>query len=69
MASPLRDFVLGWVRALRQDENGAITLDVHVGHLPHASSWKRAPDGTLYLMTYGVLKATEPAAIYRVVSD
>ncbi len=63
------DFVLGWVRALRQDENGAIELDVHVGHLPHASSWKRGPDGTLYLMTYGILKATDPAAIYRVRAD
>jgi len=60
------DFIIGWIRALRIDDAGAVTFDEHVGHLPHASSWKRAPDGTLYVMTFGLLKAMEPAGIYRV---
>ena len=47
------DFCVGFVRALEVDDEGAVTRDEHVGHLPFASGWDRGPDGYVYAASFG----------------
>lgn len=60
------DFVVGWIRGLRVDAGGAITLDQHLGHLNHAGAWARAPSGVVYAMTFGPLKVPDAAKLVAV---
>ncbi len=63
------DFIVGWIRVLGVSTAGTITFDQHVGHLPHAGVWVRGPSGHVYALTYGPLKAMDPAALYVVRVD
>lgn len=43
----------GSLRLLEVDDDGALTLDRHVGHLPSAHAWAQAPDGYVYAVQNG----------------
>jgi hypothetical protein len=47
------DSCLGYVRLLEVDEDGQVVFDEHLGHLVAPTSWAQAPDGYLYVVTYG----------------
>jgi hypothetical protein len=63
------DFFKGWVRVAQADVNGTLTLDRPVGHLEGVAAFTRADDGTLFAVTFGDYKGTNPGvvgALYRV---
>ncbi len=43
----------GSLRLLEVDDEGALTLDQHLGHLPSAHAWAQAPDGYIYAVQNG----------------
>lgn len=45
------DLFTGWVRALRADAEGRVTLDQNVGHLTDVTAWRTGPDGYAYALT------------------
>jgi hypothetical protein len=47
------DFFTGWVRGMVVDAAGKMTTDKSLGYLTVVSSWTQAPDGYLYVTTYG----------------
>ncbi len=47
------DSCLGYVRAIEVDDTGAVVFDEHLAHLIAPTSWAQAPDGYLYVITYG----------------
>jgi hypothetical protein len=47
------DFFAGWVRGMVVDATGKMTTDKSLGYLTVVSSWAQAPDGYLYVSTYG----------------
>jgi hypothetical protein len=47
------DSCLGYVRALEVDADGDVVFDQYLGHLVAPTSWAQAPDGHLYVVTYG----------------
>ncbi len=52
------DLFTGWVRALRINDKGAVTLDQGVGHQGSVTAGKVGPDGYLYLLNLsGQLRA------------
>ena len=60
----------GFLRLLEVDDLGRVVHDTHVGHLPHLTGAAQAPDGFLYILTYGSCgsgKGSHPAgAMHRV---
>jgi hypothetical protein len=44
------DLFTGWVRALRADDDGTITMDKAVGHLESVTQWRVGPDGYAYAL-------------------
>ena len=47
------DSCVGYVRALTADAGGRIVSDQHLGHLVGPTGWDQAPDGYVYVVTYG----------------
>jgi len=47
------DFFAGWVRGTVLDASGKMTTDKSLGYLTVVSSWTQAPDGYLYVTTFG----------------
>lgn len=47
------DSCVGYVRALEADDDGIIVSDEHLGHIVGPTGWDQAPDGHVYVVTYG----------------
>ena len=45
------DLFTGWVRALRADESGEVTLNRSIGHLTSVTAWRTGSDGFAYALT------------------
>jgi hypothetical protein len=45
------DLFTGWVRALRVDASGDVTLNESVGHLTDVTAWRAGSDGFAYALT------------------
>jgi hypothetical protein len=66
------DFFAGWVRGMVLDATGKMTVDKSLGHLTVVSSWTQAPDGYLYVTTFGgpydsANSAKDKPGLYRAV--
>jgi hypothetical protein len=47
------DLFTGWVRALRADAAGNVTLNRNIGHRTQVTSWRTGSDGFAYALTLG----------------
>ncbi|HEY3494978.1 MAG TPA: PQQ-dependent sugar dehydrogenase [Polyangiaceae bacterium] len=55
------DFFLGWVRGLRVNDDGEVTDDIFLGHLPSVASFRTGPDGYMYALVHnGTLQRALP---------
>jgi hypothetical protein len=45
------DLFTGWVRALRADQSGEVTLNQSIGHLTDVTAWRTGSDGFAYVLT------------------
>lgn len=63
------DAIAGFVRAARFDETGALLSDRPIGHIDWPTAWGEAPDGHVYVMTYGSDNPFdfEPGLLFRMV--
>jgi hypothetical protein len=50
---PYGDLFTGWVRGLRADEEGSVTMDQSIGHLVYVTAWEVSPDGYAYALDLG----------------
>ena len=55
------EYCVGFVRAAEANDDGELVFDQHVGHLPLASGWQQAPDGHLYVFTFGQCQTDKEA--------
>jgi len=68
------DYCQGFVRGLSVNTAGEVAEDRHLGHLRLPTSWDEAPDGFIYVSTFGQCEtagldesAPPPSRLYRVV--
>lgn len=50
---PYGDLFTGWVRGLRADDEGTVTMDRSIGNLPYVTAWEISPDGYAYALDLG----------------
>lgn len=50
---PFGDLFTGWVRGLSVNDEGDLTMDASIGHLPSVTAWRVGPDGYAYVLTLG----------------
>jgi glucose/arabinose dehydrogenase len=68
----IADMCVGFVRALSVDDRGKVVRDEAVGHLIGLSGAAQAPDGSLYVTSFGACTSDSfgvGGGIYRVVLD
>lgn len=47
------EYCVGFVRMGEADDEGALVVDQHLGHLDTPGQWRQGPDGYMYAITFG----------------